>query len=300
MRKPVVRRYVAAICLLLVAVAGVFWFRTPASSFPPIPQPNGYDALTRASANLRRLPGSVNQLSTEQLAEAMANNRAALEELGRSMLLPGVVPVQMSETWFTVHTPELMSLKTAAVVLDAEAELKSRMGDTSGALLAALDGLRLGEAVQRGGVLIDFLVGSACEVIAVRRMTNRMADLGMQECKRAVQALQEYETRRESIDAIQRREKEWSRRTFSIFKRITVMIQFRSLRPDNDPGSLAPDVVKDYNARTREARLALLRLAAHAYTLERGTPPARPADLVPAYLQQLPLDPATGKPLDLP
>ncbi len=300
MRKPVVRWSLLGICLLLVAVVGVLLLYTSPSSFPPVPQPNGYDALTRAASKLRRPPETMKKISTERLAEEMVGNRAALEELRRALQVPGVVPVRMSESWFDVHTTELMNLKAAAVVMDADAELRSRRGDTNGALLSALDGLRLGQAVQRGGVLIDFLVGSACEAIAVRRLTNLMAGLGVEDCKQALLALQEHEARRDSLEAVQKREKEWSRRTFGVLKRIEMAIRSRSLRPDKNLDFLMPNVVKDYNSRTREVRLVLLRMAARAQTLERGIAPAKAADLVPAYLQRLPLDPETGKPLDLP
>jgi len=294
MRKRAVRWSILAISLLLVGAVGVFLFYTPSSCFPPVPQPNGYEALTRASSKLVRPLDSVKALSTEKLAEALDGNRAALEEVRHALQVPGVVSVQMSESWFTVHTPQLMNLKAAAFVLDGEADLRSRRGDTNGALLSALDCLRLGEAIQRGGVFIDFLVGSACELIAVHRMTNLVTSLGPEDCKKAMLALQEHEARKDSLEGIQRREKEWSRRTFSIWKRVGAAI-----RPKAGTEFVTSDVVKDYNSRTRQLRLVLLSIAARVYELERGTAPAKAADLVPAYLQQLPLDPATGKPLEL-
>ena len=199
MRKRAVRWSILAIALLLVGAVGVFLFYSPPSSFPPVPQPNGYEMLSRAASKLVRPPDSVRALSTEKLAEAMEGNQAALEEVRRALELPGVVSVQMSESWFTIHTPELMNFKAAAGVLDADAELRSRRGDTNGALRSALDCLRLGEAVQHGGVLIDFLVGSACELIAVHRMTKQLARLGPEDCKQAQRAQQEHEARLESL-----------------------------------------------------------------------------------------------------
>ena len=295
MRKRAVRWSILAIALLLVPVAGVFLFYNPSSSFPPVPQPNGYEMLSRAASKLVGPPDIVRALSTEKLVEAMDGNRAALEEVRRALQLPGVVSVQMSESWFTVHTPELMNLKKAAQVLDCEAELRSRRGDTNGAWLTALDGLRLAESAQRGGVLIDFLVASACEAIAVHRMTNLVSGLGLEDCKQAAKALTEHDARRDSLESILKREKEWSSRAYSLLMRIRAAISPKTgLTPD-----LAENVAKTYNSRTHELRFVLLRIAARAYELERGIAPAQAADLVPAYLQRVPLDPATGKPLDL-
>jgi len=68
MRKRGVRWSLLYICLLLVAAAGVYFFYTSPSSFPPVPQPNGYEELTRAASKLVRPPYTVKSLSTERLA----------------------------------------------------------------------------------------------------------------------------------------------------------------------------------------------------------------------------------------
>src|SRR5262249_54459784 len=156
----------------------------------------------------------------------------------RALQEPIAVPVQFSESWFLVHSPELMSLKAAAFVLDADAELRSRQGDASGALLTALDGMRLSEAVQRGGVLIDFLVGSACEGIGVHRMTNLLSSLRVEGCKQVIPALQAHEPR-DPLEAIKKRKKEWSRRSFSILTRVG-----EAIRPKRAIESLIADVGK--------------------------------------------------------
>jgi hypothetical protein len=125
-------------------------------------------------------------------------------------------------------------------------------------------------------------------------MTNLIAGLDAAQCKKALLALQQHEARRDSLEAIQKREKEWCLRTFGILERLAA-----AARPKQGLKFLTPDAVKAYDSRTLEIRLVLLRMAARAYTLEHGTPPAQAADLVPTYLQRLPLDPATGKPLEL-
>jgi hypothetical protein len=68
------------------------------------------------------------------------------------------------------------------------------------------------------------------------------------------------------------------------------------------PGSLQPGkyMEKKYQARSREARLLMLMLAARAFEGERGRKPQRAVDLVPDYLRAVPLDPATQAPLRLP
>jgi hypothetical protein len=63
---------------------------------------------------------------------------------------------------------------------------------------------------------------------------------------------------------------------------------------------MSPNILKTYDTRVRDAHLLLLRLAVRAYTLERGVAPRQAADLVPAYLSHVPVDPSTGQPLPLP
>src|SRR5262245_3000604 len=128
MRKRVIRWSLFASCLVLVVVGGILWLNNSPSAFPPVPQPNGYDALTRAASKLQQPTETVEEITTERLATAMDGNAAALEELRRALQAPGAVSVQMSESWFTVHTTELMHLKRAAFLLDGEAELRSRRG----------------------------------------------------------------------------------------------------------------------------------------------------------------------------
>jgi hypothetical protein len=224
----------------------------------------------------------------------------ALVEVRRGLAMQCVVPVEMTAAWIQSATTNMINLKRAARALDAEGLLLSRQGDTNGALSASLDLFRFGQAMQQGGVLIDFLVGSAVEVMGVRRITNLLAVLNAAECKRTAFALQEHEKHREPLQAIQRRDREWSRKSFSLVDRVREMIEWRSLRPGKAFEGLVPDVPTEYNSRVRIARLALFRVAARAFELERGTPPRQPSDLVPAYLTSVPVDPATGKPLELP
>jgi hypothetical protein len=50
----------------------------------------------------------------------------------------------------------------------------------------------------------------------------------------------------------------------------------------------------------RRTRQLALQLAARALELERGTPVKSADEVVPSVLKAVPLDPETGKPLELP
>lgn len=71
--------------------------------------------------------------------------------------------------------------------------------------------------------------------------------------------------------------------------------------PDNawmqmEPRSTSAFLYKCARA-TALARLHELQLAAQAYILDKGQPPAKLSDLVPDYIKQIPEDPMTGEPL---
>ena len=284
----------------MVVLVLLLWPRSQTKFFPPLPQPNGYDVLTRAAATVQQPNDYARALSTEQLAELRTKNQKAFALLREALQMQCAVPVQMSENWFAVHSPELMVLKAAAMAWGAEAELQLRRGDTNETVLTCLDLMRFSEAIGRGGVLIDFLVAAACEGVAMQRITNLVGSLDATHCKQLATFLQAFDERRDSFDEIQKREKEWIRRTHGAVKSILMTVQERWLNPSGGLGLPASTQATTYDSRARVVRSALLDAAARAYRLERGKSPSEVSDLIPAYLLRAPIDPATGQPLKLP
>ena len=289
-RKSPARRRLALLAGFVVLGALIFVLYPRPSLFPPLPAPNGYDVLLQAAVKIMPNQKNVTELTTNELGEWVARNNAALIELRRGLVLPSAVPVRMDEGWIQAHTPNFMNLKAAARAMDAEALFLAQTGDVMGAVNEYLDLLRFGRAISRYGVLIDSLVGAACEGMAVRRMTNLLSRLNAADCKRTALVVEEIEARREAFKEIMGREKEWSLKSFGIFARIHYMIKVQPQK----------DIEKGYQTRVRETRLLILQLASRAFELERGRKPQRAADLVPDYLRTVPTDPATQAPLALP
>ncbi len=281
-------------------LAGAVFLSFPQHShFPDQPSPNGYDLLVRGAARITR-PSSLKEMSSNQLAEVVATNRAALQDLRKASALPSIVPVQMSEEWIASQTTSLVNLKASAQAMDAEAYFWRLKGDYTNALALCIDQLRFSHATMRGGVLINYLVGSACEVIAVRRMTNLLSELNAGQCRQAAHFLEELESQRDSFDEIYARELEWQRRTYSVFVRLSAGFKKHVLRQTDPIGEMAGDSEKEYGLRTLECRRLLLKLAAHAYELETGERPSDVSKLIPAHLHEAPRDPSTGEALKLP
>lgn len=294
------RRPVLALGAFLVLAGLIFFFYPKRSSFPPLPQPNGYDVFVRAAAKVIHSEKALKEMSANELAEFVGANEAALKELRTGLALPSIVPVWTTEDWIQTQVTNGMNLRAADRAMAAEGLLLQQRGNVTGALDKFLDGLRFGDGIARGGVLINFLIGSACEVGAARHITNLLAGLSAPDCKRAALVLHQHEARRETLEAIMKREQEWSARTFGFFARIRQMIEARSLHPGEEWNFLVPDTTKEYRTRTLEVRTLMLRLAARAYEMDRGRKPRSASELVPDYLPDVPVDPVSKARLELP
>lgn len=284
-------------CLLVVASSLLWPVKT---TFPVLPNPNGYEALVLAASKLMGEAPDLGPTSQIELEKFVPANRNALTELKQGLVLTGAVTVLFSEAWMTGHSRELMDIKAAAIALDAEAAQLASTGDTNRALSVALDTLRWAEQAQRGGVLIDYLVGSACEMIAIRRMTNLLVGLDAEHLKLALRHLNDHESKRDSWAALMRRENEWSWRTYGLLRRIQMMVETRSLRPYAELRALMGDSAKEYRERVTRARMAGLTIATHVSELEQGQPPRSLSDLVPNYLPVFPTNLMSGEHLELP
>ncbi len=268
------------------------------SLFPPLPEPNGYDVLVQAAAKITRSQTSLKEMAPNELSALVATNQAALVELRRGLEMPCAVPVEINEGRFQAQLTDLANLRGAALAMDAEALLLAQQGDVAGALRECLDSLRFSQAISRRGLLIDYLVGVACESLAISRMNTLSTALNSTQCRRAAIAFQEHESRRESLDEITRRDREWARRTGGLPVRIREMIEVLSL--GRAEASNFPYVNKVCQTRVLEVRLFMLRLAGRAFELERGHKPGRASELVPDYLGAVPIHPQSRAPLELP
>jgi len=285
---------------LVVVVFLVFVLVPTKSSFPPLPDPNGYDVLVQAAAKVIWNNKSLKERTTNELTALVTTNKAALLELRRGLELPCAVPVMMNEQWTATQITNMMNLKSAAWAMDAEIFHRQKEGDLAGAVDESYDLLRYGRAISRYGVWINVLVGSACEVIAVRRMTNLLSSLNAEQCKRAASHLERHELQRESFNEITGREKEWQRKSSSLIARLQEDFKKHILRQKPLEIMSVPDIEKEYQARALEIRRLMLAVASRAFELERKRKPQSASELVPVYLQTLPVDSTSGAALGLP
>lgn len=264
---------------------------------PPLPDPNGFDDLVRAGEMIQgKAPADLLKADEAALRAFVEPNGEALARARVGLGRPCVIPVDYASRDMTRNTEWLMRSRSVSRLLIAEgrlAERESRVGDAAHSFR---DDIRLGTSL-RGGLLIDQLVGFACEHGGVEGL-NRLVDrLDAKQCRELIAELGPIERDREAVRATIARDQEWSETSAGWRERLAMLVNAKALLKLAQPAYTAAETASR-KARLR-MRTLLAMLAIRAYRLERGETPTTMAALVPDYLDDLPRDPDDGKPFRL-
>jgi len=260
-----------------------------------MPNPNGYDDLVKAGQMASTNSGNDDPTSHQQLLETTLANAKALELARAGLNKECRVPLQFSETYIGAHLSVLADIKRLAKAFLVEgklAEIESRPND---AAKSYLDAMRLGVESARGGVLIDQLVGTACEALGTRNLQKLAGTLDGKTSHDAAEVLERLDTDRQTWNEVMRQENDWARRTFS-----SVRYEFARLMTRKSLEQSLQRAKQKFHAQQLKTRQLMIELAARAYALDKGRPPASLADLLPDYLKAVPQDPLTGKDMSYP
>lgn len=288
---------------LLVAGFAVAYLVMPKGKVGPVlPAPNGYDDFVRAAPQAvshRHL--TFGEASDEELKELVDENREALAlaRAGSERECRVAMDYNLGlAEYSSQHMPVLAQFKKLALAFRAEGELAEREGRTNDAARIYVDGIRFGQQVCRGGLLIDRLVGVACEGINLEPLTNLARDLDSRTCRELASLLERMDATREPVEATWKEERFWASHSGSaleqIRNRIMLLMSWGSLQASRQKAE-----AKFARIQLQERDL-MLQLAARAYQLDHGKAPERPDDLVPEYLRSTPADPVTGLEMTLP
>jgi hypothetical protein len=194
----------------------------------------------------------------------------------------------------TTHMTELAAFKQLTRAFLAEGQLAERENHPGNAAASYLDAIRLGHECCRGGVLVDALVGAACQSIGCQALESVAGQLPAADCSRARQRLEEMDATTESATDVLQHERTWSRRAFGWRSRLYGLLMRQGLKQSGDRAAA------HLTAQQRAARRLLIKLSARSYELDTGHPPGKVSDLVPGILKAIPVDPMTGANLALP
>ncbi len=277
--------------VIVIAAAGLLVFQElqPLPPIRPLPQPNGYVGLVQAGEMIPTESWDYKVLDEAQLREIVSVNAEALLLARASLSNECRVPIQFSLPYLDRHLSELAGLKRLAQAFVAEgrfAEKQKRFSDAAGAYL---DLIRLGSDAERGGVLIDALVGFAIENMGVAGLQKITGQLDAKSCLKAAATLETFDAQRQTWNEVVQQERAWSRRTYPGIKyRMVELVMSSSLKKAHKAGE------RKFNKQQLLTRQLLVELAARAYELEKGRRPASLTELAPDYLKAVPKDAVSG------
>jgi hypothetical protein len=290
MLKIFVRAGIAALVVVLAAFILLVATQPKPERLPPLPVPNGYTNLIHAA---HMIEGDVPSLtaSPDELRGFLSTNQTALAFARFGLRHSCRVPTEFTPVYLNRHVLEMGLLKRLAgalAVAGRVAELDQRNAE---ALKIELDIVRLGQECPRGGVLLDKLVGMACESIGLARLSSLVSALQPEQCRELAHAIEAIDAQEDPVADVLKRENIFSRQAFGLRGQVVWLFTWSSRR------DLEESCVRKVTDRARERRRLLLTAAVRAYEQDNGTPPKAPADLVPAYLKAIPKDPTTGSDL---
>jgi hypothetical protein len=283
---------IAAFILALpfVLFLGFFIFmEEPRPPLPPLPHPNGYEDLVKAGGMLSPAAGNYNENDLAQLKKVVSSDAVALSLARAGLSNQCRVPVQYSLSYISNHLNDLTAMKRLAQAFTAEgrlAELEHRPAD---AAKSYLDLIHLAHESTRGGLLIDELVGMAIQGVGTSHLQTLAPQLDAQACRETAAALAALDSQGQTWNEVMQQESDWSHGMFRGWRDELARWETRKSMKKMDR-----QMERKFATQQAGTRQLIISLAARAYELDKGHPPASATDLVPDYLKAIPQDPTTG------
>ena len=149
---------------------------------------------------------------------------------------------------------DLIGWKRVARAFIAEGKLAEQEGRYGDAAVSYLDTIRFGHECRRGGLMIDMLVGVACESLGCQGLQALAEQLKPAECREAARQLDQIESKAQSAPEIAAQEQDWSRQTFGWRARLATLVMGRNLQ------QVAQKTLGKLQAQQRTERLLKLEL----------------------------------------
>ena len=267
----------------------LFWDAEPLPPVPPLPNPNGYEDLVKAGHMLANNTGDFNETNAAQVRKIVSANAAAVALAREALSNQCRVPVQFSESFNSNHVGDLAPLKSLARGFIAEGRLAEMENHPADAAKSYLDTIHLANESVRGGLLIDGLVGIAIEAIGTSHLQKLLPHLDANSSRDAAAALETLDSQRQTWDEVMQQENAWSHAVFRGWR-----YELMRWKERKSMTAMFAKTRQKFDAQAQRTHRLMIDLAARAYELDKGHPPANLADLLPDYLKSIPQDPLTG------
>jgi hypothetical protein len=291
------RRWARKILLALVVVLALGFltklvlFSGPPAPRWPRPDPNGYNDILKAAKLVSNGIENYPTMDRDQLVALIRTNSEPLRLLRLGLSRQCAVPLESHMTNLTQFATELPGVKRLAQLLAAEGRLREMEGRSADAALCYAQAIHLGNETGRGFV-IHRLVGVACEAIGYLRLSTVITNLTCADTQPVVAELASIATNRVTWEEVKRNENAFMR--YELGKRLNPIAWVTGWWEAR--ASIRAALLR-HDSSVAHVSLLTLELSLRCYRAEHGQPPATLEALVPHYLQAVPSDPFSGKPL---
>lgn len=213
------------IVINLMIVAVVILDQNPAAH-RAMPVPNGYDDFLKAGTTVVAPPNDLDQLTLDQLNRYVAANAEPLKLVRVGLARQVAVPIEYSLAWTEQHMTSLSSMKGLHRAFVAEAKLAELQGRTNDAARAFIDSIRFAQEIVRGGLLIDGLVGLACEKYGATGLAQLADHLNPATCRDVSSELKQINSNRARATDVEAQERDWARSAGGLRGRLLRIIWF--------------------------------------------------------------------------
>ena len=178
------------------------------------------------------------------------------------------------------------------MVLSAEGRLAEIENRSADAAQSYVDAIRLGNEMSHGGLMMNRLVGIACEGIGSIPLVKLLPKLNCEQMRPLIAELEKIDdTTVQWRDVIQN-ENRFARAQLGNYpnpiKLVSDLWQARDVRRAS---------AERHDLAAAHLRLLIVELALRAYRCDEGKGPGSLTQLLPKYFQSLPIDPFSGNPL---
>jgi hypothetical protein len=276
-----------------LALAWLYWQMLGTRPFPPFPSdaPTHYDRLVAIAKQVQREKQLLNSRRLPAPAQPI------IDEASQLLKEPNYIPVSAlereshrapSESVFNYD--DLFAI-TDVFRIAADDAIVARQHDR--AADRAIDMLRLGSMLQRGGIGGHRQMGTYAQQSAIQVLRKSGRIISADKRRDAIRALEEAIQLREDAptqlireQAYHERLRGWEGRLSGVIASVIPLDQAKSAAA-SDPG-----ILNDLALRGAQLRLALI-----SCEKTTGRRPTRLADLVPDFLPSVPIDPYSQQPL---
>lgn len=290
LQEPGFLRWSSAMLALLIAALPLFVFIRLMQP-PPIPRgeapnPNGFSEIAAAGQNLDvRLINLAYESPQDQVAVEVTRLKAHFDVGERGVRTPCVVP--LTYTMDDIDTDYFSSCRTLARAFSARAGVALSEGRIDDAIRDFDNNLKLANACHTGGIAIHYLVALAIDGYAHGDVWNARETFDQGQCKELIASLQHALDSADSTERMLQRERAWTANATGFYSQLSLILADLQGGPYIDRL-----VVKRFEPRRRAAlELLKLELAIREFVVEHDRLPAALEDLVPKWIDKIPVDP---------